>query len=670
MKKKILLNLLAVILSILPTFVNAATEIDGIYYNLNTSNKTAEVTNTSALGVYKGDIIIPESVQYNNEEYCVTSIGQNAFNNRTLLSSITIPNSVTSIGAGAFCDCHSLTSIVIPNSVISIGDGAFQMAGLTSITIPNSVTSIGVNLFYQCSKLPSISVESGNPAYDSRENCNAIIETSSNTLIAGCKSSVIPNSVTSIADYAFVGSGLMSISIPNSVTSIGKYAFKDCSGLTSVTIGNSVTSIGDGAFYGCSGLTSVNISDLAVWCNISFERSNSNPCYSAHHLYLNGTEVKDLVIPNSVTSIGSYAFYGCSGLTSVTIPNSLTSIGSYAFSSCSRLTSVTIPSSMTSIGERAFYGCSGLTSVTIHNSVTTIGSYAFYGCSSLAKIKTENSTPLSIQSSTFSNYGKLFVPKGSRSSYASANYWKVFTIKEYPNSDVNEDNITDVVDVVDIARFVVAISSASFEEFLADMNGDRYVNIADAIVLVNEIAGNTQFAKPALAPRKLASDMLALFGDGSNLSLEMEGNGDYAAFQFDLWLPADMDLMQVSLNDARRQGHQLLYNKMGDGHYRVVALSTSGNVFNGTSGELLSMTLDDFATDDVRIDNIHFVTARGIDVPFEAIGVCNGNNGVTTDIHSVDSNNTTKPVYNLNGQRLTAPRKGLNIIGGKKIVVK
>ena len=132
-----------------------------------------------------------------------------------------------------------------------------------------------------------------------------------------------------------------------SVTSIGDYAFYNCSGLTSVTIPNSVTSIGDEAFYKCSGLTSVRISDIAAWCNIDFADVYSNPLYYAHHLYLNGEEVKDLVIPNSVTSIGYATFHGCSGFTSVTIPNSVTSIGDYAFSECSGLTSVTIPNRVT-----------------------------------------------------------------------------------------------------------------------------------------------------------------------------------------------------------------------------------------------------------------------------------------------------------------------------------
>ena len=210
---------------------------------------------------------------------------------------------------------------------------------------------------------------------------------------SGLTSVTIPNSVTSISKSAFAGcSGLTSVTIPNSVTSIGSSAFYYCSGLTSVTIGNSVTSIGSGAFCDCSGLKKVIVKDIAAWCGIKFDDSSSNPLLYAQHIYSDeDTEITNLIIPNSVTSIGDGAFHRCSGLTSVTIPNSVTSIGSGAFYYCSGLTSINIPNSVTSIKRYAFYGCSGLTSVTIPNSVTSIGSGAFYYCSGLTSVTIPNS---------------------------------------------------------------------------------------------------------------------------------------------------------------------------------------------------------------------------------------------------------------------------------------
>ena len=279
-------------------------------------------------------VTIPNSVIY---------IGNVAFSGCSGLTSVTIGNSVTAIGFNAFADCSGLTSVTIPNSVTYIGENAFNSCtGLTSVTIPSSVTGIDEGAFAHCSGLTSITVNSANTVYDSRGNCNAIIETSTNSLIAGCQNTIIPSSVTSISGNAFFGcTGLTSVTIPSSVTSIGGSAFNGCTGLTSVTIPNSVTSINWYAFSGCTGLTSVTI-------------------------------------PNSVTSIGGYTFYGCTSLTSVTIPSSVTSIGSNAFNGCTGLTSVTIGSSVTTIGNSAFYNCTGLASVTIPNSVTSIGSNAFY----------------------------------------------------------------------------------------------------------------------------------------------------------------------------------------------------------------------------------------------------------------------------------------------------
>ena len=224
----------------------------------------------------------------------------------------------------------------------------------------------------------------------------------------------IPNSVTSIGNSAFYFcSGLTSVTIPNSVTSIEAYAFSGCSGLTSVTIGNGVTSIGDEAFRGCSSLTSV------VW--------NAKNCSNSGGF---GSQVESFVFGNEVETIPASCCYGMNKLSSIEIPNSVTSIGNYAFSKCSSLTSVTIPNSVTSIGNSAFYFCSGLTSVTIPNSVTSIGSGAFAYCSSLEQITCEVVVPLSVDAYVFEGVDKtipLFVPAESVEAYANAIIWEDFT---------------------------------------------------------------------------------------------------------------------------------------------------------------------------------------------------------------------------------------------------
>ena len=313
----------------------------------------------------------------------------------------------------------------------SIGDFAFYHCdGLTSLTIPNSVASIGLSSFSGCSCLTSITVESGNTTYDSRDNCNAIIESSSNTLITGCKSTIIPNSVTSIGQYAFyICSGLTNITIPKSITSIGHFAFAHCSGLTSLIIPNSVTSIGWQAFSYCGGLASISVEsgnttyDSRDNCNAIIE-SSSNTLIAG---------CKNTVIPNSLASIGDYAFAGCC-TTALTIPNTVTSIGSWAFMDCNDLTSITIPNSITSISNGTFANCSNLTSITIPNSVTSIGNNAFNWCRALTEVTVEMSDPVSIEEGTFSNRvnATLYVPKGSKEAYETADYWEEFKeIVEY-----------------------------------------------------------------------------------------------------------------------------------------------------------------------------------------------------------------------------------------------
>ncbi|MBR6715177.1 MAG: leucine-rich repeat protein [Prevotella sp.] len=297
------------------------------------------------------EIIIPASVK---------TIGEGAFSNCMSLESIDIPNSVEKIGEGAFKTCHRLTSIKIPNSVTtinkftffdcvrlktieipnsvtSIGEQAFYgCVNLTSIEIPNSVTSIGEKAFYKCSRLSSIVVQNGNSKYDSRNNCNALIQTDNNELIYGCKNTIIPNGIKIIGNGAFYNCGITSVEIPNSVTTIGEQAFDGCYNLTSIEIPNSVTSIGEKAFYGCSSLSSIIVQ------NGNSKYDSRNNCNA-----LIQTDNNELIlgcmntnIPNGIKIIGEGAFYGCD-FTSIEIPNSVTSIGENAFICCYSLTSIT-----------------------------------------------------------------------------------------------------------------------------------------------------------------------------------------------------------------------------------------------------------------------------------------------------------------------------------------
>ena len=441
----------------------------------------------------------------------VTEIGWSAFSGCSGLTSVTIGNSVTSIGYYAFSYCRGLTSVTIPNSVTSIGEAAFACStGLTSVTIPSNVKKIGINAFRECSGLTSVTVpnsvtEIGNYAFSGCSGLTDVccyaedVPTTSNNafnvspistatlhvpaasisaykatepwsgfgtikaivdenVISGScgenlnfslnletgvlsitgtgamdnynsnnsapwyskrsyiKTVNIADGVTSIGSYAFLSSkNLTSVSIPNSMTSIGDWAFKNSS-LTSVTIPNGVTEIGDEAFYACEGLTSVTIPNSVI----SIGESAFRDCFG----------LIEVSIPNSITEIKDYAFYYCRNLTEITIPNSVTSIGGNAFGRCEGLTEVTIPKGVTSIGIRAFTQCYNLTSVTLPSSVTELGDFIFYLCSKINEVYCYAEKVPNTSSSVFSNVrtsaATLHVPAASVEAYKATEPWSGF----------------------------------------------------------------------------------------------------------------------------------------------------------------------------------------------------------------------------------------------------
>ena len=444
-------------------------------------------TNLSSLTIGQNVVSIGASAFYDCDNLTtlvipnsVVSIGASAFYGCNRLTSVTMGDAVVSIGESAFSNCTSLTSVSLNNSLASIGNVAFYgCTNLPSINIPASVSAIGVDVFGDCTKLGHIAVASGNTIYDSRNNCNAIIETTANKLVAGCKNTVIPNTVTIIGNRAFysctVLSGTLNIpnsvtiiepcafygciglsgalNLPNSIIRIEESAFQNCVGITSVTIPSSMTFIGDKAFSGCSGLITLNYN--ATNCSLgSSSYLSSN--YSYHWLafctslvslnigdgvqripnyfvcasdwsslsYCGGYHLTgSVVIPNTVTSIGSYAFYNCRNISTVRIGDSVTSIGQYAFYYCSNMGSLTIGNSVESIGTYAFQYCSKLSSVVLPSTMTTIGNYLFDGCSLLNSV-TIPGTIVSIGEYAFRNckLSSLVIPNSVVSIGANSFY--------------------------------------------------------------------------------------------------------------------------------------------------------------------------------------------------------------------------------------------------------
>jgi len=396
MKRKLFTLLLLAALGANAIF--ASETYDGITYNLDENTRTASVT----IGSYSGAIVIPEKITHNNREYDVTSIEASAFYS-TAITSVSIPSSVMSIGQNAFNQCYSLNSVTIAKGCEVIYLRAFQNCSkLTKIEIPGSVVRIEDNAFYGCSTLAEVTLNEG---------------------------------LTYIGKSAFGNlTKLKNITIPSTVADMGENSFKNCTGLAKI-VWNAKS---------CSDFTRYEDTPFSEYTSDSY----NNPVYYYENTWTTSItfgdevehipaylcwaftgELRNLVIPDNVKTIGDYAFSGCTKLVSLKLGAGLTEIGKCAFQNCSNLTEVSIPDNVTTINQYAFSGCTGLTTLTLGKGVETIGTYAFGEGGKITTINSYVVNPPYIDNTVFTTYNNLKsidlnVRERSLEDYEKANIWK------------------------------------------------------------------------------------------------------------------------------------------------------------------------------------------------------------------------------------------------------
>ena len=621
-------------------------QVNGIYYNiLSNKNKTVEVTYRgenwySISNEYSGDVTIPENVTYDGTSYSVTTIGDYAFSSS-----------------------HSLTSIEIPNSVTTIGSGAFS----------------------SCSSLTSITVAAGNTTYDSRDNCNAIIETATNTLISGCQNTVIPNGVTAIGGRAFSGcSNLTSIEIPNGVTAIGDRAFSSCSNLTSIEIPNSVTTIGSSAFYGCSNLTSITIPNSVTtigeyaFCqcnklvNIKIPNSVTTIEFGAFGVC---SSLESITIPSSVVTIESAVFIGCknleaivvdkdnkhydsrnncnaiietesntliSGCKNTIIPNSVIIIDEYAFYYCTSLESITIPNSVTTIKYNAFLDCHSLTSIEIPSSVTTIVGYAFCSCKNLTSITSHIPADklFTIDTSVFYNVNSnctLYVPYGAKETYATTEGWNEFTnIVELPAES-----------------FDLTVSAAKYATLYLDYNA--IIPNGVEVYTANTIEGN-----------KLMLQQVTDVLPANTAAIVRAEQGTYEFTKSDEEVSAiENNLLRGSVEDeyiTPEKNAKYYVLAMKDGVVGMYEDALSGGIFKNNAHKAYLVLKANIGIYDEEVNTQNPGVQLGNSYYFDFSG--------TTAIDPVVTEINDNIYYDLSGRRVENPTSGIYILNGNKVLVK
>ncbi len=608
-------NLFTFLLALFPLFAFAdAVEIDGIYYNLISKAKIAEVT--SKPDTYSGDVVIPATVVYEETEYNVTTIVDRAFYDCTGLTTISIGNNVTHIGYAAFSGCSNLTYVNIPNSLLTIGSYAFSgCTKMESIVLPEGLETIQANAFMYCTNLQSIN---------------------------------IPSSVTAIEEFAFEYSGVTKYNIASleswlnidfQVDEIERHLFINNEEIIDVTIPTSIKKVKRYVFANCTGLKTIQFHDGVTWID--------------NHAFSGCTGLKSIDLPESVTTINYSAFSNCSSLETINIPNGITTLYSTTFSNCTSLKEIIIPDGVIDLAFGVFYGCSSLTSISIPNSVTTIGDLSFDYCTSLRTIIIGSGVQSIKKDNTFANcsaltdvfcfaenvpttksnafensyvdYAKLHVLAASVSSYSASAPWSGFGTKvAITSEDITigdlgigtfcGSNPIDLSGTEDVKAYVVS----SYEKATGQVTLTRTYYVPPFTGVV--VKGNKGvYTIPAGVGEPVYPNMMKGVTTDTNLN---KVNGDYTNY--------------------------VLANKGGNlGFYAVSDGSTlsAGKAY-------LPLPTADLPT-----------AARGLTLNFD--------DGETTEIMKVASQEKApQGYYDLQGRRVANPTSGLYIVNGKKVIIK
>lgn len=547
------------------------------------------------------------------------------------LMDIELKEGIVGISEYAFEDCENLASVTIPESVTMIGSQAFaDCSSLRSIIIPKNVEHIGVNAFIRCSGLTTIEVAEGNSTYDSRDGCNAIIKTSGNTLLRGCTSTKIPNSVNYISFCALESCGFESIEIPEGVTSIGCQAFYGCANLTSVILPEGLISIGASAFHSCINLASIAFPESLN--DIKPRALGGTAWY--------GKQSDGLVYINNI-------LYGYKGTmpekSSIAIKEGTVGICIDAFAEYKNLVSIVLPESVTSIGGNAFCGCSSLTAINIPKGVTSIGWGVFSGCSGLTTITCEATTPPAIvKFSTFGNVNKaipVYVPAGSVEAYKSAKYWNEFTnIQPIEESEPIPTTIT-----ITINQYGSGTYSSEYALDFSEVQGLK----AYVATGYNYLTGEVTLLRVRTAEA------------GTGLLIKGTPGVSYVVPVIESTADRTLNMLVATLEKTKVNGHS------DDGVYAnykytvVKEQSPEPLFYQFTDGSNLSAGK---AYLQIPMAWLPATGQKALRYRFDE--------GETTDIdETTDDSGQSTVIYDLMGRRVASPKKGeVYIINNKKVV--